>query len=99
MLTIAFQQSSYTVEENMTPLEVCVVIATPNSLDDGVTAVIQVDSMDGAATGIHNTHSTNNQGAYLHNTSLLVAYIVPTLIIYVTSMYYRWCYSYSYPTS
>ena len=98
MLTIAFQQPSYTVNETMTPLEVCVVIATPNSLDDGVTAVIQVDSMAGTATGIHNTHSTNNQGAYLHNTSLLVAYnIVPTLIIYVTSMYYRWCYS--YPTS
>ena len=74
VLTVAFQQSSYTVEENMTPLEVCVVIATPNSLDAGLTAVIQVDSMAGTATGIHNTHSTNNQGAYLHNTSLLVAY-------------------------
>ena len=55
MLTIAFQQPSYTVNETMTPLEVCVVIATPNSLDDGVTAVIQVDSMDGTATGIHIT--------------------------------------------
>ena len=55
MLTIAFQQSSYTVDENMTPLEVCVVIATPNSLDAGLTAVIQVDSMAGTATGIHIT--------------------------------------------
>ena len=58
MLTIAFQQPSYTVDENMTPLEVCVVIAMPNSLDDGVTAVIQVDSMAGTATGtIHIIHS------------------------------------------
>ena len=36
----------------MTPLEVCVIIAMPNSLDAGVTAVIQVDSMAGTATGI-----------------------------------------------
>ena len=55
VLTVAFQQSSYTVNETMTPLQVCVVIVMPNSLDDGVTAVIQVDSMDGTATGIHIT--------------------------------------------
>ena len=77
MLTIAFQQPSYTVNETMTPLQVCVVIATPNSLDAGLTAVIQVDSMAGTATGTatHNTHSANNQGACLHSTSLLTAYI------------------------
>ena len=63
VLTVAFGQPSYIVDETMTPLQVCVVIAMPNSLDAGVTAVIQVDSTAGTATGIHNTHSTNNEGA------------------------------------
>ena len=57
MLTIVFEQPSYTVNENMTPLEVCVVIAIPNSLGGSVTAFIQVDSMAGTATGMDNTHS------------------------------------------
>ena len=57
MLTIAFEQSSYNVTEDMSALHLCVVI-TMNSLDDGVTADIQIDSMDGAATGIHDTHYT-----------------------------------------